>query len=219
MIDPDTTFPMAGFEHTAFLRPLLATKSIGNISVGAYTYYSDLDSPLGFFERNVRYNFGRSGARLEFGTYCAIAHGAVFVMADANHTMGGPSTYPFPVFGGDWAERMPLAETPFINKGSTIIGHDVWIGMEAAILPGVTIGNGAIIGTRAVVADDIPDYAIAVGNPATVKRLRFPENDVDRLNRLAWWQWDPAHVTACVPLLITGSVGELHDYAAAHGLI
>jgi len=140
-------------------------------------------------------------------------------MANANHSMCGPSTYPFPVFGGAWAERMPIADTPFVNKGSTIVGHDVWIGMEAAIMPGVRIGNGAVIGARAVVADDIPDYAIAVGNPAKVTRLRFSGDDIDRLNRLAWWRWDQEHVDACVPLLIKGSVAQLYDYATSHGLV
>ena len=171
-----------------------------------------------FFEDNVRYNYGRRGTRLNIGKYCAIAHGAIFVMADANHSMAGVSTYPFSVFGVEWAANMPLDAVPFPDKGSITIGHDVWIGMEACIMPGVTIGNSAIIGTRALVTKDVPDYAIVAGNPAKLIRPRFQERDIAILNRLKWWDWPHQCVTNAVSLLVEGRAPELQVYAEKNGL-
>jgi virginiamycin A acetyltransferase len=213
--DPQALHPIPGFASTVFLRPLLETKpGIGNIEVGDYSYYSDFDDPLPFFERNVRYNFGFSGARLSIGRYCALAHGTSFIMPDANHAMAGVSTYPFPVFGGAWAERMPIAEMPFPSKGDTVVGHDVWFGYEALVMPGVRIGHGAIIAARSVVTRDVPDYAVVAGNPARMIRRRFDEATIGRLIALAWWDWEQARVAEAIPHLVRGEIERLEAIAA-----
>ena len=215
--DPRRLRPIDNIENTVFLKPLLETRDVRNITVGDYSYYSDFDDPTAFFERNVLYNFGMKDVELRIGKFCAIAHGTKFIMADANHAMDGPSTYPFPVFGGSWAEAMPLSTVPFLNRGSIEIGHDVWFGMEATVMPGVTVGTGAVIGTRAVVARDVPAYCVAVGNPAKVVRQRYSDEDIERLTRLAWWDWDEDAIADAIPLLVQGDVDDLERFAEARG--
>lgn len=218
MADPNTLHPIAGIESVVFLRPLLERCGVTGVEVGAFSYYSDFDDPLRFFERNVLYNFGMAGARLCIGRYCAVAHGATFLMADANHALHGPSTFPFPAFGGAWADRMALADTPFANKGDIVIGNDVWIGHGATVLAGATIGDGAVIGAKAVVAGDVPDYAVCVGNPARIVRQRLDAADAAAMKRLAWWDWPDDAVTRAVPLLVDGSPDALAAFARAEGL-
>ena len=211
--NPDTLYPIPGIKNTILLKPLLASHpEITNVSIGDFSYYSDQTDPVNFFQRNVAYNFGMSGARLEMGKFCAIAHGVQFIMADANHSMDGPSTFPFPVFGGDWAEVMPLGDMPFPNKGDIILGNDVWIGHESVILPGVKIGNGAIIGARSIVAKDVPDYTVVAGNPARIVRRRYNEEEVALMNRLAWWDWPLDKTTRALPLLVKGSPKKLQEF-------
>lgn len=208
--DPDRLHPIPGVDNTVLLRPLLARHpEIRNVSVGLYSYYSDFDDPLRFFTRNIRYNFGLSGARLTIGNYCAIGHGATFVMPDANHAMAGPSTFPFGILGGAFAEALPLADYPWRGGGDIVIGHDVWIGYGSTILPGVCIGHGAVIGAGAMVTRDVPDYAIMGGNPAQVLRRRFDDATIAALLALNWWDWPAARVARAVPLLVKGDVAAL----------
>ena len=217
--DPSTLYPIAGTENTVFLKPLLEIRQVENVSVGDYTYYSDFNDAAAFFENNVRYNFGMTGATLRIGKFCALAHGATFVMADANHATVGPSTYPFPVFGGSWQEALPVEEVPFLNKGGIEVGHDVWIGMDATIMAGVTIGNGAVIGAKSVVTRDVPDYCIAAGNPATIVKRRYDAEDVERLNRLAWWNWTADVLAEAVPIIVARDVDDLEHFAQSKGLL
>lgn len=208
--DPSQVFPFGkNAKHTAFLKPLLEAKPTPNIRAGEYSYYSDFDDPTRFFDRNVRYNFGISGAELVIGKFCAIAHGATFVMADANHPSVGPSTFPFPVFGNGWADEMPVEKMPVPSKRDIVLGHDVWIGYEAMILPGVKVGTGAIVGARAVVAKDVPPYSVVVGNPARVAKRRFDEATVEKLLALAWWDWPIDRITRAIPSLLAGKAEDL----------
>lgn len=208
--DPGQLFPFGkDARHTAFLKPLLARFPTPNVEVGDYTYYSDFEDPTRFFDRNVRYNFGFSGAKLTVGKFCAIAHGATFVMADANHPSVGPSTYPFPVFGHGWGDAMKVPDMPPSKRRDIVVGHDVWIGYEAMILPGVTIGTGAIIGARAVVARDVPPYATVVGNPARIAKRRFDEATIEKLLALAWWDWPAERIGKAVPALLAGLPQDL----------
>jgi virginiamycin A acetyltransferase len=218
--DPDALYPLEGFTNTVLLRPLLAQRPgtvghLGNITVGRYSYYSDDADPLAFFERNVRYNYGFSGARLDIGSFCAIAHGATILMPDANHAMAGPSTFPFPIFAGAWREALPLEELPTPTKGDTMIGPDVWLGTDCLIMPGVTIGPGAVVAARAVVTRDVPPYAVVGGNPARIVRTRYGADDVARLLELAWWEWPLEAITAAIPTLVKGTVAELEGLAPA----
>ena len=214
--DPNHLFPFEGAKFMVFLRPLLdqITPKVRNVKVGEYSYYSDFEDATTFFDRNVKYNFGFSGTRLEIGSYCALAHGTTFIMADANHVTSGISTYPFPVFGGDWAESITLAEMPFPNKGDIIVGNDVWFGYDSLIMPGVRIGHGAIIGARAVVTRDVPDYAVVAGNPGVVQKYRFSPEIIEQLLEIAWWNWPQDALKLAVPHLINGNIVVLREIEA-----
>lgn len=214
--DPDLLNPLPGHDRLVFLRPLLARRLAecgqpANVAVGAYSYYDDFEDPLRFFERNIRYNHGFSGARLVIGSYCALASGTTFIMPDANHAMSGASTFPFPIFGGDWSERLPIHELPVPAKGDTVVGHDVWFGTESLVMPGVTIGTGAVVGARAVVTCDVPPYAVVAGNPARIVRRRFDDATIARLLELAWWDWPPDRVAVAIPDLVHGRLQILAD--------
>lgn len=214
--DPMALHPIPGAPRVVFLRPLLERLGAAappNVEVGDFTYYDDPDHAPDFFSRNLLYNLG-GGTRLVIGKFGAIATGARFIFADANHAMAGPSTYPFGVLGGAFAAALPLADYPWRAAGDTVVGHDVWIGMEALVLPGVRIGHGAVIGARSVVTRDVPDYAVAAGNPARVVRRRYPEAEAARLVALAWWDWPVARIAQAVPLLVKGDVAALEAFAA-----
>lgn len=190
--DPNTPHPMDGFPQIGFLKPLIDRP---NVEIGEYTYYDDpLHGPEKFYERCVRYHFEFIGDRLRIGRYCAIATGVQFIMNGANHRLDGLSTYPFAIFGRGWEDTDDKWKQGL--RGDTVVGNDVWIGTEAMILPGVSIGDGAIIGSRAVVASDVPPYGIAVGNPARTVKRRFDEATVARLLKIAWWDWTAEKVTA-----------------------
>jgi virginiamycin A acetyltransferase len=171
------------------------------IDVGDYTYYDDPDGPQGFVERCVLYHYDFIGDRLVIGRYCAIATGVQFIMNGANHDLNGFSTYPFGIFGKGW-EAAGIPGGP--HRGDTVIGNDVWIGREAVFMPGVRVGNGAIVASHAVVSTDIPDYAVVAGNPARVVRMRHDADTVERLLAIGWWTWPADKVTRHLEA-ITGS--------------
>jgi len=213
--DPDAIHPVANKPRVVFLKPLLASQTGHEYAeVGDFTYYDDPLHARDFFRRNVTYNFGGSGARLIIGKFCAIATAAQFMMPEANHAMAGPSTYPFGVLGGAFAHALPLERYPWRTARDTVVGHDVWVGAEALILPGVTIGHGAVIGTRAVVSRDVPDYAVVAGNPARIVRRRYDAANTARLLALAWWDWPVARIAAAIPILVQDDVAALEAFAA-----
>jgi len=215
--DPDALHPIPGLPRVVFLKPLLArlgAAASAHVEVGAYSYYDDPDHADDFFARNILYDYRGSGTRLVIGRFCAFATGVRFMMPDANHAMAGPSTYPFGIIGGAFAEALPLEAYPWPVKGDTVVGHDVWIGMEALVMPGVRIGHGAVVGARSVVTRDVPDYAVVAGNPARVVRMRYPAEEAARLVALAWWDWPPERIARAVPLLVTGDVAALETFAA-----
>lgn len=181
---------MAGYPQVCYLRNAITRP---NIIVGDYTYYDDPDGAERF-EQNVLYHFPFVGDKLIIGKFCALARDVKFVMNGANHLMSGFSTYPFFIFGNGW-ERTALPQGAFPYKGDTVVGNDVWIGYDAMIMPGVKIGDGAIVATRSVVASDVPPYAIVAGNPAKVIRRRFPDEIVAELLDIAWWNWSAADIS------------------------
>jgi virginiamycin A acetyltransferase len=128
--------------------------------------------------------------------------------------MDGPSTFPFPIMGGSWAEHADLV-TGLPGRGDTVVGHDVWLGYGAMVMPGVRIGHGAIVASGSVVADDVPDYGIAGGNPARLIRRRYPDPDIARLLDLAWWDWPLEHLTNHLRTVMSGSVDALAAAAPA----
>lgn len=206
--DPNNKHPMSGFPQVCFIRNTIKSP---NIIVGEYTYYDDPDGSEDF-ERNVLYHFPFIGDKLIIGKFCAIARGVKFIMNGANHKLSGISTYPFHVFGSGWEKVMPQpGELPY--KGDTVIGNDVWIGYDSLIMPGVKIGNGAIISSRSVVASDVAPYTIVGGNPARLIRARFDDDAVAVLQRLAWWDWPAEVITRHLELIVSGDVAALQRVA------
>jgi len=182
--DPNDEHPMVGFPQVCFIKNTVKNP---NILIGDYTYYDDPEDSENF-ERNVLYHFPFIGDRLIIGRFCALAKGVKFVMNGANHKLSGFSTYPFQIFGGGWEKVMPKqGDLPY--KGDTIVGNDVWLGYDALVMPGVTIGHGAIIASRSVVVGDVPPYAIVGGNPAAVIKQRFSPHIVEALLAIGWWDW------------------------------
>lgn len=202
-LSPDTLRPVAAAPSIVFLKPLL--ESHPKAQAGEYSYFHSFDDPEAFAE-NIKYAFDFIDDRLTIGKFCSIAHGASFVLNGGNHFAGRLSTFPFPIFGEAFGTPDPGA---WPNKGGITIGHDVWIGWDAALLPGVTVGHGAIIAAKAVVASDIPPYAIAAGNPARVVKYRLPEADIARLLALAWWDWPVEQIAKSSHALMQPDVAAL----------
>ena len=204
--DPSDKHPMAGFPQVCFIKN---TVNNPNIIVGDYTYYDDPEDSENF-ERNVLYHFPFIGDKLIIGKFCAIARGAQFIMNGANHKLSGFSTFPFYIFGQGWEKALPQAgELPY--KGDTVIGNDVWMGYQALIMPGVTIGNGAIISSRSVVTADVPAYTIVGGNPAKVIKQRFPAEIIAALEQLAWWDWPIEKITQNLPAIMSADIAAFVD--------
>jgi virginiamycin A acetyltransferase len=204
---PNHTHPLEASDRVVFLKNVVAGD---NITVGDYTYYDDPHSPEKFQENNVLYHFDFVGDRLEIGSFCALASGTTFIMNGANHRLDGPSTFPFPIFGGAWAKHMDLLGG-LPTKGDTIVGNDVWFGYQSTIMPGVNIGHGCIIASKSVVTKDVPPFAIVAGNPAKVVSMRFDEKTVERLLAIAWWDWPIEKITQNVRLIMAGDVDGLEQ--------
>lgn len=182
--DPDKIIPNETIPSVCFIKNVITRP---NILVGDYTYYDDVDGPEQF-EQRVTHHYEFYGDRLVIGRFCAIARGVTFIMNGANHQMNAVTTYPFGIMGHGWEKVTPtLADLPF--KGDTVVGNDVWIGQNVTVLPGVHIGDGAIIAAHAVVAKDVPPYHIAGGNPCRVLRKRFDDALIAYLLELKWWDW------------------------------
>ncbi|MGN6466355.1 MAG: CatB-related O-acetyltransferase [Rhizobiaceae bacterium] len=184
--DPNVVHPMPEQERCGFLKALVTRPTI---EIGDFTYYDDPLGPERFEEKCVLYHFDFIGDRLVIGKFCAIAADTRFIMNGANHDMRGFSTYPFGILGQDWRAAWDDGSVEAGFRGDTVVGNDVWFGTEAMVMPGVTIGDGAIVAARAVVSRDVPPYAVVAGNPARVVRMRFDEATVARLLAVAWWHW------------------------------
>ncbi|HZT12631.1 MAG TPA: Vat family streptogramin A O-acetyltransferase [Candidatus Baltobacteraceae bacterium] len=205
---PADKHPMTGFPQVCFIKN---TVDNPNIIVGDYTYYDDPEDSE-HFERNVLYHFPFVGDKLVIGKFCAIARGVKFIMNGANHKLSGISTYPFQIFAKGWEKVTPSSgDLPY--KGDTVVGNDVWIGYEALIMPGVKIGNGAIVSSRSVVTSDVPAYTIVGGNPAKVIKERFSPDVIKNLEEIAWWDWTIETITKNLATIVSGDVEALRSCA------
>ena len=193
--DPNTVFPLANYDKLCFLKNYIKNH---NTEVGDYTYYDDFED-VSNFEKNVKYHFDFIGDKLIIGKFCMIASGATFIMNGGNHLTEATSAYPFAIFGGAWQHAMDGKSYP--TKGDTVIGNDVWIGHDATIMPGVTIDDGAIIATKAVVTKNVEPYTIVGGNPAKPIKKRFSDDIISKLLELKWWDWDIEKITKHVDKL------------------
>lgn len=208
--DPSVRHPVSGHPRVVFLKAVVDRP---NIVVGDFSYYDDPVAPERFQDDCVLHHYDFLGDRLVIGRYVAIASGVRFVMNGANHAMTGFSTFPFQIFGHGWERDFDFETIRAGLKGDTVVGDDVWIGMEALVMPGVAIGPGAIVATRAVVTRDVPPYAIVAGNPARVVRLRFPEPVIDELLAIAWWNWPVETVTRNLKAIMGADLDALRRAA------
>lgn len=172
--------------------------------------YNDfVNEPVGFERNNVLYHYPINRDRLIIGKFCSIACGAKFLFNSANHTLSSLSTYPFPLFFEEWGLEKRNVAASWDNKGDIVIGNDVWIGYEAVIMAGVTIGDGAIIGARAVVTKDVPPYTVAGGIPAKPIKKRYPEETIAALSELKWWDWPEERIAQNLHAIQAGKLNEL----------
>ena len=207
MADTKKLYPRTGDKQTVYLKNVITDPAI---TVGDYTMYNDfVNDPVGFEKNNVLYHYPINRDRLIIGKFCSIACGAKFLFNSANHTLSSLSTYPFPLFFEEWGlEKRNVAES-WDNKGDIVLGNDVWIGYEAVIMAGVTIGDGAIIGARAVVTKDVPPYTVAGGIPAKPIKKRYPEETIAALSELKWWDWPEKRIAQNLHAIQAGQLNEL----------
>jgi len=199
-------YPRSNDYQIVYLKNVI---TITNIKVGDYTIYNDFyDDPRNFEKNNVLYHYPINNDKLIIGKFCSIACRAKFLMTSGNHTMKSLSTYTFPIFGEEWNEDLNPKEA-WDNKGDIEIGNDVWIGYEAIIMSGVKIGNGAIIGTRAVVTNDVPPYTIVGGVPSKVIKKRYDDDTISKLLKIKWWNWTYEKIQANIKYIQSGKIDKL----------
>lgn len=204
---PRKVYPRRGDPETVYLKSVVTDPSI---MVGDYTMYNDfVNDPRQFEKNNVLYHYPINHDKLKIGKFCSIACGAKFLFNSANHTISSLSTYPFPIFFEEWGLSINDVATAWDNKGDIIIGNDVWIGYEAVIMAGVTIGDGAIIGTRAVVTKDVSPYTIVGGIPAKPIRKRFSEEVIVQLLKMKWWDWPDEKIAQNIIAIQKGDIDRV----------
>ncbi len=202
--DPTNLYPMKDQKRLCYLKNIIKNP---NIIIGDYTYYDDPDG-VENFEKNVLYHYSFMGDKLIIGKFCAIATGVKFIMNGANHKTSCFTAYPFSLFGNGWEKVIPkIEDLPF--KGDTVIGNDVWIGYDALIMPGVKIGDGAIIAAKSIVTKDILPYSVVGGNPAKIIKMRFEEDIINLLLQIKWWDWDKTKITKNLEILTSNNLDKL----------
>ena len=204
--DPNTVFPNPNIKSVCYIKNVITRP---NIEVGEYTYYDDVNGAE-LFEERVTHHYPFIGDKLIIGKFCAIGKGIEFVMNGANHRMCSVTTYPFNIMGNGWERCTPrLDELPL--KGDTVVGNDVWFGQNVTVMPGVHIGDGAIIAANSVVASDVPPYCVAGGNPCRVIRQRFDPELTAYLLDLKWWDWSPEKIMRNLEKLCSGDLKEIRE--------
>ncbi len=206
-MDKSKIYPRTGDAQTVYLQSVITRPTI---EVGDFTVYNDfVNDPRDFEKNNVLYHYPINGDRLIIGKFCSIACGAKFIFNCANHTLKSLSTYTFPLFFEEWGLPKSEVASAWDNKGDIVIGNDVWIGYDAVIMAGVTIGDGAIIGARAVVTKDVEPYSIVGGIPAREIRKRFAPDVIERLRELQWWNWQEEKIRKAIPAIQSGDIEAL----------
>ncbi|WP_438730233.1 CatB-related O-acetyltransferase [Enterococcus sp. AZ128] len=202
-------YPRSNDNETIYLKEAITRPAI---SVGEYTIYNDFrNDPREFERNNVLYQYPINKDQLIIGKFCSIACGATFIFNSANHRQSGLSTYTFPLFYEEWQLDKEQVTSAWDNKGDIVIGNDVWIGYEATILSGVTIGDGAIIGAKSVVTKDVPAYSVVGGIPAKEIKPRFDSATIQKLQRIKWWDWPYEKIRHAIPYLKNGDIDQLVD--------
>ncbi|KEK22808.1 Vat family streptogramin A O-acetyltransferase [Bacillus gaemokensis] len=209
--NPDVKYPIEGNKSVHFIKNTITRP---NIIVGDYSYYDSKNGET--FENQVLYHYEIIGDYLIMGKFCCVAPGVTFIMNGANHRMDGFSAYPFNIFGHGWEKFTPaLSDLPY--KGDTVIGNDVWIGMEVTIMPGVTLGDGAIIAAKSVITKDVPPYTIVGGNPAMEIKKRFSDNVISELLEIKWWDLDIKTISTNIGAIVNGDIEALRKIVPNKG--
>ncbi len=204
--NPNDKFPNSKIPSLCYIKNVITRP---NIIVGDYTYYDDSEGAENF-EKHVTHHYGFNGDKLIIGKFCAIAKGVEFIMNGANHRMKSVTTYPFNIMGNGWEKVTPnIEDLPL--KGDTVVGNDVWIGQNVTILPGVHIGDGAIIGANSVVSKDVLPYTIVGGNPIKLIRKRFDDEMIEFLLNLKWWDWPAEKIFDNLEVLCSGDVSMIKE--------
>lgn len=200
-------YPRTNDTQTVYLKNVIDDSSI---EVGDYTIYNDfINDPRDFQKNNVLYHYPINHEKLVIGKFCSIACSAKFIFNCANHTLSSLSSYTFPLFFEEWGLEKKDVARAWDNKENITLGNDVWVGFEAVILSGVTIGDGAIIGARAVVTKDVEPYTIVGGVPARVIRRRFDDETIEKLLRFRWWDKDRDFIKSHISAIQSGDVSAL----------
>ena len=199
MPDPNTVYPIENYINEIYIKPTIKNP---NIIVGDFSYIADSD-----FESHVTHLYEWNGDKLIIGKFCQIAAGVEFVMNGANHQMNAVSTFPFYTLEG-W-EMSPPCVADMQLRGDTVIGNDVWIGQNAVILPGVHIGDGAIIGANSVVGRNIEPYTVVAGNPARQIRKRFDDDFIELLEKFKWWDKSIEEINSLIPVLTCSDIDSV----------
>ena len=203
----DKVYPRSNDYQTIYLKNVITRE---NIKVGDYTIYNDYyNDPRDFEKNNVLYQYPVNNDKLIIGKFCSIACKAKFLMTSGNHTMKSLATYTFPIFYEEWGLDVNKVTDAWDNKGDIVIGNDVWIGYDSIIMSGVKIGDGAIIGTRAIVTNDVPPYTIVGGVPAKVIKKRFSDNVILKLLNIKWWNWSYKKIQENIKYIQSGNINKL----------
>lgn len=206
--DSKKIYPRSEDKQIVYLKNVVKDPSI---IIGDFTFYHDfVNDPRDFEKNNVLYHYPINHDKLIIGKFCSIACGAKFLFNGANHTLKSLSTYPFPIFYEEWSHGI-WADKSWDNKGDIKIGNDVWIGYDAIIMAGVTIGDGAIIATRAVVTKDVPLYTIVGGVPAKIIRKRFSDEVIEELLKQKWWDLPNEEILKRIKYIQTGDIEGLKN--------
>ncbi len=198
------------FENPFSSQLLHETVTHPNIIVGEFSYYSGYHHKHPF-EACIHYlhDKRKDVDKLIIGKYCSIGSGAVFMMAgNQGHRIDWVSTFPFYFQANIFKE----SQNAYIKAGDTIIGNDVWIGSEAMIMSGVTIGTGAVVAARSVVVKDIPPYAVTGGNPAKILKYRFKEDEIKKLLTMKWWNWTESQVKEAMHVICATNITHLWQH-------
>lgn len=209
--DPNEVFPNA-YGTSCFIKNVVTAP---NIIIGDYTYYDDPVDPTGFEKNNVLFHCPEFGDKLIIGKFCSIACGTQFIMNTANHRISSVTAYPFSVFGGAWEENTPPHLSQLPRKGDTVVGNDVWFGRECVVMPGVHIGDGAIVAARSVVTKDVEPYSVVGGNPARLIKKRFSQELIDLLLQWKWWDLEPEQLVEALPLLCSPDLEQVRGRVSA----
>ena len=206
-MDSRKIYPRTGDTQTVYLKSVVTRPTI---EVGDFTIYNDfVNDPRDFEKNNVLYHYPINNDRLIMGKFCSIPCGAKFIFNCANHTLRSLSTYTFPLFFEEWDLPKSEVVSAWDNKGDIVIGNDVWIGYDAVIMAGVRIGDGAIVGTRAVVTKNVEPYSIVGGVTAKEIRKRFAPEVIQKLMEIQWWNWPIEKIQSSIQNIQSGNIDAL----------